>query len=445
MAKHARLSASGSKRWINCPGSVAAEADKPDRGSSFFAMQGTAGHALADLCLTDGTNAEDYLGAAIYVHDEFDTVIVPNKDKGYFAKWEKRGENEGYTKFVVADDSQQVEPWAVQMFVDKVHLEMDRNDADLFGIKLVTEKYLDMTWLHPLFGGTADANFLGKDEWIKLFDYKHGAGVIVEVEDNTQLIKYAVGIMKEYPNAKGVDMWIVQPRAAHADGPIRHQRYTRKELEKWAKYLVAAADLTQLPDAPRKAGDWCLFCKAANPIDCTTFKEHTQNVARMQFDDPPEIIEAPTDNEELARLAEWIPMLDALAKQVDGAIARELHHGRKVRGWKLVRGKTNRKFGRPADDEAMGYTAGDEVPEEEIVKLMTTKGKLKKAQLYTEPKLITLAQMEKLSKEAKKEIKAITFKPEGALTVARADDPREAVEVERTEFDDAPDLLEGMT
>ena len=47
---HAKLSASGSHRWITCPGSVALESDLPDTTSE-FAEYGTAGHTLAQMCL----------------------------------------------------------------------------------------------------------------------------------------------------------------------------------------------------------------------------------------------------------------------------------------------------------------------------------------------------------------------------------------------------------
>ena len=49
--KHAKLSASGSHRWLVCPGSVLLEADFPEDVVSEFAEYGTAGHELAQLCL----------------------------------------------------------------------------------------------------------------------------------------------------------------------------------------------------------------------------------------------------------------------------------------------------------------------------------------------------------------------------------------------------------
>jgi len=61
MTDHAKLSASGSSRWINCPGSVAAESGLPDK-SSPFADEGSAAHALAEHCLTQGVSPSDMIG-----------------------------------------------------------------------------------------------------------------------------------------------------------------------------------------------------------------------------------------------------------------------------------------------------------------------------------------------------------------------------------------------
>ena len=57
--EHAKLSASGSARWINCPGSVLAEEGAPNT-SSIYAEEGTAAHELAERCLSSGKDAESY-------------------------------------------------------------------------------------------------------------------------------------------------------------------------------------------------------------------------------------------------------------------------------------------------------------------------------------------------------------------------------------------------
>lgn len=45
--EHAKLSASGAKKWINCPASVMMEAKFPDT-SSAYAAEGTTAHALGE-------------------------------------------------------------------------------------------------------------------------------------------------------------------------------------------------------------------------------------------------------------------------------------------------------------------------------------------------------------------------------------------------------------
>ncbi len=52
MTAHAKLSASGSARWLSCTGSVKAESQFPNTSSS-YAMEGTTAHTLAERCLTE--------------------------------------------------------------------------------------------------------------------------------------------------------------------------------------------------------------------------------------------------------------------------------------------------------------------------------------------------------------------------------------------------------
>jgi len=440
MAKHARLSASGSKQWINCPGSIRREEDYPEGTSSIFAQQGTGAHALSDWCLTTGKDAEDYVGGRVWVHEEKETKLVPPsvKEQG---KLEERLAREGYTRFDVVDgegngELTEIKCWAVMMFVNCCRQEWQKS-ADMsavFGeepLPFETERYMDGSWLHPLMGGTADWHMLAMDNWIKLKDLKYGAGVSVEVEDNTQQMIYAVLILHEHPEADGVDMEIVQPRLAHKDGPIRPARYTRQQLLDFQAELVDLANETQKHNAPINAGDWCLWCRAK--VGCKEFRERTQDLARMDFDDPPEIIQAPTDLEQLAKLAAWMPMLDALNKAVDGAIGRELHQGRRVGGFKLVRGRTYRRYGHAEDHPEGLWSQGDPIEEAEIVGLLKEEALLTEDMMYHPPqpaKLLTLPQMEKLGKDAKVVLKKITYKPEGPLVVAPESDPREEVKID---------------
>ena len=66
MTAHAQLSASGSSRWLNCPGSVHAESIYPPDGEgSEFAIEGSMAHELADLCLKKNRDAESYIGKKV--------------------------------------------------------------------------------------------------------------------------------------------------------------------------------------------------------------------------------------------------------------------------------------------------------------------------------------------------------------------------------------------
>lgn len=59
--KHAKLSASGSSRWLNCPGSVEAEGDIPEQRSA-FADEGTVAHELAEQAFAQGLHPSNWLG-----------------------------------------------------------------------------------------------------------------------------------------------------------------------------------------------------------------------------------------------------------------------------------------------------------------------------------------------------------------------------------------------
>lgn len=447
MAYHAKLSASKSKQWMNCPGSVMAEARNPNpRRSSIFAMEGTAAHLLCELYASEGIAPEEFLGEIIYIWND-DAYLAGDLAKAQ-AQYDD-GELPGIeAEFEVDQDMID----AVEYFVAAVETARARLDPQ--GREEHSEKWLDLTWLHRLLGGTGDYIGVEAFGWAELVDYKHGRGVLVEVRDNTQLKLYGVGVLHMFPDCEGVRMTIVQPRKEHEDGPIRSIEYTREELMDFAEEVRVAAEATQQKNATLCAGDWCTFCDAKAYVDengefyeCQALIDAMQEEAQMDFsDEPPEVgIPIPTNNGRLAHAAKWLGVFDNYVKAVDGAIQRELLAGRPVEGYKLVRKRANRTFGAYVEeldeltDTEDNYWAN--MSEGDVLAIMESELGLEREKCYKPGKLKSPAQFEKLGKEVKKLVGEMAYKPEGGLTVAREDDPRPAVEVAQAGASDFPDDL----
>lgn len=459
MAYHAKLSASGSKQWINCPASIAAEALNPNpRGSSIFAMEGTAAHLLCEIYTSEGVHPEEFLGETIVIWND-DAVL--EKNLGSMREQVRRGEITS-RKPLDPDAKIEAEFLVDQDMVDAVEyfvaaVEASRARLDPRGREERSEEWLgELEKVHPKLGGTADYIGVEAFGWAELVDYKHGRGVLVEVRDNTQLKIYGLGVLLEFPDCEGVRMTIVQPRKEHKDGPIRSIEYTRQELMDFKdEVLIPAAEATGMKNAEFCAGDWCTFCDAKAFTDedgvfreCQALVDAMQESAQFDFDDePPETgLPLPTNTNELAERAKWLGTFDKYVKAIEGAIQRELLAGRPVEGKKLVRKRANRTFGvytedidelTDADDNYWdGMSTGD------VEAIMESELGLTRDQCYQPGKLKSPAQFEKMGKEVKKLVGEMAYKPEGGLTVADEDDPRPAVEVAQAGASDFPDDLE---
>lgn len=86
--------------------------------------------------------------------------------------------------------------------------------------------------VNPNVYGTADAVvWQPEKKALHVVDLKYGAGVPVEVNNNLQLMIYALAaLLTMNYNAETVTITIVQPRCPHPQGPIRSVTYSTVDL-----------------------------------------------------------------------------------------------------------------------------------------------------------------------------------------------------------------------
>jgi hypothetical protein len=366
---HSKLGASSMHRWEACPGSVKLCEGIPNISSS-YAEEGTEAHELG-------------------------------------ATWIQTGKKP-------AGDAEMLD--AVEVYVKAVNEAVNDEASPLD--ELLIEHRFDLSAVHPGLFGTADCViFKAEKRLLQVMDYKHGAGIAVEVEDNSQLKYYALGALLSLDvDAETVELVIVQPRCFHPDGPIRKWQLSAKELREFAKVIKKAAVETEKVNAPLHAGEHCRFCPAA--ATCPELSKKALALAKDEFSDV-----ASYDPEKLARALHWLPTLEGWIKSVREFAFGEAQHGRCPPGFKLVAKRQNRRWRDEADAaRALQMSFG-----------------LKPSQIFTKS-LQTVAQIEKLfDAEPKKLLQAHIVSESSGATLVSVNDSRPAIKTDAaSEFKDAP-------
>ena len=310
---HAVLSPSSSSRWLNCPGSVSANAGAP-RTTNAYAEEGTAAHALLELCLRLSAHPDELEGVNIYedYHVDEDMMNAVAHAYDYIKAWKAGHEGgEVYIEHRVH--------WGAHP-----HLNLPEEQSS----------------------GTADV-ILHHNRSLVTIDYKHGAGKVVEVGGNTQTMLYSLGAMVEFETeTQDITMCIIRPRARHDEGPVRVEKVSRGRLTKWAKDVVAPAARAALTkNAKRCAGGWCQWCSAAPT--CRELVDHVMTAAGAEFADLPVVNTSDPhslSHTELAKAMAATAMIEAWAHAVRGRVLALLTAGNELDGWKLVLGRTTRSW-----------------------------------------------------------------------------------------------------
>lgn len=478
MGAHATRSASGNKRWMSCAGSIRMSKGRPNN-SSEAARLGTAAHGLGEYCLRYAVMPVGMLGGVVCLDDEEDASVFnpPDPDSPGLIDLTEYPLGSQYP----IDENMAN---AVQVYVETVLDEMERRPGaelliehrsslnSIIGYDWDGEVWPETSALGmytkpgpdcgevvynadgtesagPMFG-TNDAAVFQVFEHLTIIDYKHGQGVVVEaaevlaVQDdgsevisadmkgNSQLMQYALGIAIDKEWAfETLDIVVVQPRARHAEGGVRRYSTNVEELKAFQSELVIAADLVEKPDAPLKAGSWCQFCPAAG-IPCPELHRKAIEMAQVDFSDgEPQVavVDEGTSDALLESALAVIPLLDVYIKKVREESMRRLRESPDGTGfgYKLVRGKSNRKW----FDDALAVDG------------LIAKG-YPRDMLYEAPKLKTPSKVEALRpleliaslkaggvKAPVGALKAIvsdfSIKPDGKIVVAPMADPRDVV------------------
>lgn len=367
---HAILSASSSHRWLNCPPSARLCETYEDKGSD-YAAEGTDAHSLCEYKLRKALG----MGA-----------VDPSEHLTWYSEEMEDCAN-GYASYIL-----ELLEAAKETCSDPVVLIEQRVDFS--------------RWVEQGFG-TSDAIIIS-DGTLRVIDYKHGLGVLVEADNNPQMMCYALGALELFDAIYDIDtvaMTVYQPRRQN----VSTFEMSKGDLYRWAEeVLKPTAALAFAGDGNFLCGEWCGFCKAKH--ECRARAEANLLLAQYDFKLPPlledseiEVILSRAD-----QLVSWVNDIKEYALQ-------QAISGKDWTGFKLVEGRSNRRY----TDEAA------------VTQAVTNAG-------YDpyERKLLGITAMQKLLGKSRFEelLSAYIEKPQGKPTLVPESDKRPVMNNAKTDF-----------
>ena len=367
---HSTYSASGAHRWMNCPPSAQLEQQFPNE-TSVYADEGTSAHDLGEHKLKKSLKMRSTKPTSPYHSDEMDEMT--------------------------------------DLYVEYCLDLIEKAKENCQDLQILIEQKLDFSDYVPEGFGTGDLVVVGCGT-LHVVDFKYGRGVVVSAEQNPQMMLYALGALSLFEmlyDIEKISMTIVQPRVDN----FSTYDISMDKLLIWAKEeLKPKALLASTGGGEFCAGDHCRFCRARN--QCRARAVKNLELLKYEFQDPALL----TDDE----ISEIIGLAEELSKWASDiytyATALAINEGRQWDGFKLVEGRTRRKY---TDEDAVAETA--------------------KAAGYTDifkQSLISITEMEKLmgKKKFRDLLGNLVEKPAGKLTLVSDIDKRESVDPIHAEF-----------
>lgn len=372
MTSHALLSASSASRWIACPPSVRLTEEIPDQTST-FAQEGTDAHELCAYLVEKalGRKARDPTDSLEYYSEEMQECA------------------EEYRNYVLA----------------QIEMAKSRSPDPLV---LIEQRLNFARWVPDGFG-TGDCVIVA-DGLLQVIDYKHGLGILVEADHNPQMMCYALGALDIFEGLYDIEtitMTIFQPRR----GNISTFELTKDELLDWAeKELAPKAQLAYKGQGEMQSGKHYQFCKLK--AVCRKRAEDNLALARMEFADPSTL-----DAQDIAEILPKIDQLTSWANDVKAYAFEEATAWRIIPGYKLVEGRSTRKF----TDESKVAQAVLDIGLDPY-----------------EKKLLTITAMSKLlgKKQFNDLLGGLIFKPSGKPQLVPLDDSRQEMNLATNDFNE---------
>lgn len=299
MVAHALLSASSSHRWLNCPPSARICYGKEEKISE-FALQGTDAHTLCEHSLKSilGMPSENPVDNLTYYDEEMQECA------------------DEYACYCLS-----------------VYEDVKKTCSDPV---VLIEQRLDFSKYVPEGFGTGDCVIVG-DDVLYVIDYKHGMGVEVSAENNPQMMCYSLGALKLFDgiyDIKKISMIIFQPRKQN----ISTFDMSKEDLYSWAESVLApTAKLAFEGKGEFKAGEHCQFCKVKSA--CRKRMEYNMQMAKYDFEVP-----AKLHNSEIEFILSKADHFLSWVNDIKEYALKQALDGTEYKGFKIVKGRANRKF-----------------------------------------------------------------------------------------------------
>ena len=217
---HPKYSGSNAHRFMNCPGQVRLAASLPDIETE-HAKEGTFAHLVLEAAVKNGIEDAGLMAGVLSINGRWVDEEITD---------------------------------AIQCVLDYVNTILREYPS----VSILSE--YEVVSMER--GGTIDVLLIdnvSKSVWV--IDYKHGAGLRVEADDNYQGRTYLWEVAKARADY-ALTFTIIQPRHWAYNG-AREVKFLWPDLFDFAQDAEAAIEAAEKPDAPLIAGTWCTNCKAA--------------------------------------------------------------------------------------------------------------------------------------------------------------------------------------